>query len=365
MRKLKDTTLNGRTIKPYVVKGKPFVDDIPTLRPSRRLAITWEQGTEESVYNVMRQFGRIWSLEQSAGTYIVSYSNLRYAINAKNVLHGALVNGTPLTIKYQAVSNYPLILKAWQSVTHSKLAIPIFLIGTSLTMFFLINPIRIANVTEHLAMNWQESSSIFPDVWVDREEEEYLSNRFQVKPSSVLLISGANGVGKTALLRKILRDRKFAVRIDCTKLQYTTGGASNEFIFIDNLSNAVGFRPSFSALNTMLSYVESAMMIKQSPVTGTRESQLSGLLSTIQQALKMISKLYPTWRGGENKNFDYVVIVFDGFEDLQNSLEADPTDSKVIFSCFFLFFFFFFFFFSFSFFLLLILNPTIIVSCSS
>ena len=362
-------TFGGHAVRPQVVRGTGFVEDMHLAIPTRRLKVVMQPvplgvplsraqqmfplkvnalgAPEERLFDIFRRYGPIKSIEVAPTTgpgavpvpvgggtvYMVNYANLARSIDAKMALNGAVIDGAPssvLHVGYMKMAWSPLLSKAWQTITQSKFVIPVFLVGTSLATFFLINPIRVFNVTQTLTMNWRDTSDSllasategdFP--WVERaEEEKAFQERFNSCPSSAIVVTGESGSGKSAVISKLLRERKFAARIDCTKLRGNSA-SSEEYTVIDDMGKAVGFSPSFSALNTVLSYVESAMMIKQSPVSTTRESQFQTLLSTVKQALKVMSQLYPR---DENKSFPYAVIVFDGFEDLVKSIESAPKD---------------------------------------
>jgi len=351
----------GEVLNPKVIRGTGFTEDMHLAYPTRKLRVlvqpvplgvslsrsqqmfpikvTSLAAPEERLYEIFRRYGRIRSIEPlpivgpgaaPAGTgFVVNFAKTVRAIDAKMALNGAVVEGAPssvLLVGYQKIALSPFLGKVWSSVTGSRFALPAFLIGTSLAMFFLINPIRIFNVTQTLAMNWTDPTShhskaveeAFP--WIEREDEKILAERFNSLPSTVLLVHGEPGSGKTAVLEKLLSSRRFAARIDCTKLH---AGALDEFTIIDKMGSAFGFTPSFSSLNTVMSYVESAMLIKQSPVSTTRETQLNTLLETLKQALRMMATLYPR---NEAKSYSYTTIVFDGFEELIKSIENNTKE---------------------------------------
>jgi len=299
------------------------------IRPSAAMA------PQEVLFEVFRPFGLIRSLSAtSPDTFSLTYASLSSSINSKMALNGAVLQGSPsslLQITYDPISHVSWLTKIWDSIMRSRFIVPILLIATSFLSYFLVNPLRTFNVTQTLAMNWSDPQNKSLKgkqgvLWVDREEEERLQEIFSSRPSSPLLITSEAGVGKSSLITNILDGRKFSVRIDCDKLK-DSFPLQDEGSFIDSFGEAVGFQPSFGSLNTLISYIEKALMIKDTPARYTRENQFTTLLSTVMKAISALSRMYPN---KPTANYDYMVVVFDGFEKLVKSIEVDPE--KVSFS---------------------------------
>lgn len=104
-------------------------------------------------------------------------------------------------------------------------------------------------------------------------KEEELKKILDAPPSNVLLVVGPKGTDKSSLFKKLLSRRMFSVRIDCSQVDTVQE-------FIDLIVHDVGFRPSFTTINTLLSWFSSIV-----PGAGQAsvESQFRSVLRTLER----------------------------------------------------------------------------------
>lgn len=129
-------------------------------------------------------------------------------------------------------------------------------------------------------------------------------------------------VGKTTLMQSVLNQRRFAFRIDCSG---AIGDATDESMFIDNLEAAVGFSPSFGAINTLFSWVETLLPMKKHALTTTKLAQLNSVLSTLDTALAIVATRFP--RSSETP-YTYPVIVLDSFSKFLDNVSGSGSDDQ-------------------------------------
>ena len=139
--------------------------------------------------------------------------------------------------------------------------------------------------------------------------------------------SGPKGTGKTTLVRSIMKGRPFCVRIDCAAARLTdnSGTTDSGSTFLDILERAVGFAPSFSALTTFTAYFESFFPMKKNVLSSSLKSQLTHVLTTLENALRIVSTTYPR---DHKKPYNYSLIVFDSFHELIQSMEDVSNEER-------------------------------------
>jgi len=116
------------------------------------------------------------------------------------------------------------------------------------------------------------------------------------------------------------------VRVDCAKGDFTLKNHENNFI--EQLEQAVGFKPGFNALNSLVGYIEMVLPTKKTAISTSKMSQLTKILSTLDQGLKIISATNPKFPP---------LIVFDGFPELIQAIiddsGGDKAKAKVLLDC--------------------------------
>jgi hypothetical protein len=103
---------NFQSVRSFLVKGTPFMEDMLARYPSPRLRIEF-QGEPvhiERLYKHLRQYGRVADVtyfpnptttKDPARYAIAQFTRIRSATSARNCLHGHDIDGTRLNILYE------------------------------------------------------------------------------------------------------------------------------------------------------------------------------------------------------------------------------------------------------------------------
>ena len=230
--------------------------------PSRRLKVELPTDVPfEVVYDFFRVYGRIatMTMEKAKKEAIITYVSQQHAIAARNCLHQASLNGLgDLHINYEVYSAYHTIY-GWLNNSRAISAIAVLI---SILLVFLVEPLRLFNVVETLAVGWKDKDEKYLELKEKLEVESKLAELIQSRPESVIFLHGPKGSGKSSLLKSLMHNRKFCVRIDCSKLKFSDGGQS-ESLFVESFEHSIGFSPSFSAITNLTSYIESFFPVKR------------------------------------------------------------------------------------------------------
>ncbi|KIO26152.1 hypothetical protein M407DRAFT_235699 [Tulasnella calospora MUT 4182] len=337
------------------VKGRPWNEDL-SIFPTNILKIEFEGPDvhQELLYDIIRPYGRVTSMTKPtpvpAGTLrsvTVTFSRIRPAILAKNCLYGVGVADTTLSsagtanapTKTRLVFTYERPLKAsahwirdWIS-SHPRIVLPIvaFLLG-GLT-YTIFDPIRSffikskvmgyfeyqgrllewigssgeASATEAIGSPDKKpppSSIAAAGEWKERQEAEQALLMYLVDtPSTVAVIHGPQGSGKSKMLAEVLsmtselsatssgsstpQPRKTIV-IDCTEI-YKAGTDTG---IVSSLASQTGYWPMFSFLSSMNSLIDLAsvgLIGQKAGFSTTVEEQMKEILEVSAGALAQVS----------------------------------------------------------------------------
>eukprot|EP01080_Neovahlkampfia_damariscottae_P008483 gene8483-305_t len=304
-----------RTVVSHLVLGTPFIQDLVSKRPSRKLEILFPEKVEtEEVFEIFRPYGRLSGIELDGQKVKILFWLEGNATCAKNCLHHSNYNnlGT-IRINYAEFHRFEFIYNLF----HSPRLLPVIAIVVLLLIYLSVEPLRLINVTQTILFNLSSHGAVPPVDFQKRMDDIIEINaEFQSKPDSVIILSGPKGVGKGTIIKNILNKRRLCLTIDCSKESNIVKPDANTFI--DDLERSVGFYPTLSSLTSMISYIETFLPMKKQALTYTKVLQLNKVLSTIDRALSIISASTPQ---NSLVKFDYPVIVFDGFQDLIQELE--------------------------------------------
>lgn len=103
---------NLQSVRAFLVKGSPFLEDILARYPTQRIRIEFqgEAVNVENLYNHLRRYGKIFDIalypnpmvaKDPSRYAIVQFTRVRAATSARNCLHGHYIDGTRLNILYE------------------------------------------------------------------------------------------------------------------------------------------------------------------------------------------------------------------------------------------------------------------------
>jgi len=316
--------LNARPV--FKVLGTPYVDDLILKTVSSRLRVDYEtdaMNVEDQLFEAFRHYGRITNIAVDRKTKIayLSYTTSRNAVAAKSCLHGAKVLGTGrVVVHYEAFSRF----KWFAEMSKSPKMIPLFAILISIILVLMVEPVRLLNVIQKLAAKQATDHPIQEQTSVREQAEESLEDLFSQNSGIIFLITGSSGTGKSTMLQNIVNRRKYAALISCLK-QTTYNAQQDETSLIERLEEGLNFSPSFSKVNSVISYIEAFLPKSTNSMTSSNLQQLQNILRTLDNSLKILSSMYPSRAG---QQYPYSLIVFDQFHELVKELEYTNDGGK-------------------------------------
>lgn len=318
------------------VRGRPWIEDLYRT-PSQRVRVEFLPNTpdssaveltQEALYSLLRPYGKLTNLErQPSDSKImpryayVEFSRPRYAVMARNCMHGFKVSeqngggkfGTLLKIKYERKIKLSAI-KDW-ILNHPRLVIPLIagLIAAATVVIF--DPIRTffvkmkvkstLPIEDNAVLRWmrkQASKANFmyfgnradprglAAIWQDRQADiSQLQSWLTENVETFIVVHGPRGSGKRELvLDQALKNYKYKVVIDCKQIQDARGDTAK----IARTATQVGYRPVFSWMNSISSFIDLAaqgMIGTKAGFSETLDTQLSKIWQNTTTALKMVA----------------------------------------------------------------------------
>ncbi|PGH06354.1 hypothetical protein AJ80_08188 [Polytolypa hystricis UAMH7299] len=351
-----------------LVRGRPWIEDLYRL-PSSRLKVEFlptspgggaAELTQETLYSLTRRYGKLADIvaQPSESKLLpryafVDFSRARYAVMARNCLHGYVVseaegggkNGTLLKLTYDQKTKTHWI-KDWV-FGHPRIVIPIIAALIATITVIIFDPIRTffikSRITPplHLQDNqvWQwvqtqaskandmlsfrrrggVETSEMRAIWEDRQRDiQQIRNWLIESTGTFIVVQGPRGSGKQELiLDEVLKDRKYTLLIDCTPIQEAQGDSAT----INAAAAEVGYRPVFSWMNNISSIVDMATQSTFGAKTGfseTLDGQLGKIFQNTANALKQVAL------DGKNKDEKDAQMSDDEY------LEAHPERRPVV-----------------------------------
>lgn len=103
---------NLQSVRAFLVKGSPFMEDMIARYPTNRLRIEFqgEAVNVERLYRHLRPYGKVFDIalypnpivaKDPARYAIAQFTRTRFATSARNCLHGHYIDGTRLNILYE------------------------------------------------------------------------------------------------------------------------------------------------------------------------------------------------------------------------------------------------------------------------
>lgn len=232
---------NFRTVRAFLVRGAPFMEDMIARYPTQRLRIEFqgEPVNIERLYKQLRPYGRVFDIsiypnphiaKDPARYAIVQFTRIRYATSARNCLHGHYIDGTRLNVLYERQLRTNVV-KEWL-VSHPRITVPLFAAIFAGITYIVFDPIRVFfitskvtkrfNLEEYALYRWLRSETwarLIPggsgshiegsSIWAhDVEKTDKLKSWLAETPETFVLVTGHKGSGKSALVKSAIEDRK-------------------------------------------------------------------------------------------------------------------------------------------------------------
>ena len=319
------------------VLGRPWIEDLYRI-PSQRLRVEFlptssecpaMELTVESLYTLFRPYGKLQDIEPQPSDSKVSpryayveFSRLRYAIMARNCLHGFTVSdehgggkaGTKLKMKYERKIKM-FMIKDWL-FSHPRIVFPAlaaFIAAISVTIFdpmrtYFIKmrikstlPKETDDVLDWIRKQMSRANIMYfgsrranprglSAIWEDRKSNiAQLQSWLQENVETFIVIYGPRGSGKRELvLDKVLKNDRHKVVIDCKMIQDARGDTAK----IAKAAYQVGYRPVFSWMNSISSFVDLAsqgMIGTKAGLSETLDKQLDNIWQSTATALRSVA----------------------------------------------------------------------------
>eukprot|EP00842_Homolaphlyctis_polyrhiza_P004874 jgi/Hompol1/5388/HPOL_004377-RA len=373
---------NLKRVNAFDVKGRPWIEDMVSRVPSRRLHVEFigEDLNVEQLYRVFRYFGRIMDITPQPSTSketpryaSVEFVSKRSATSARNCIHGEIIDGVMVQIGYEKKTSG---FSFWNwAMANLRLSVPIFVAIAAISTYLIFDPWREFSITNKLTNRfnlekyaesagelWTWTLSSFLNTvfgtkeplvkrtavprslfgWAEREKEEKrLELQFKQVPDTLVLVSGPKGSGKSDLIRKALENHKCKLIINCADLM-----AQSEHKMLSRFAQQVNFFPSFGFMTQITTFVDALITATTGAKAGlstTNEGEMRKILECLTKAIADIthtqrdrrdSRIKDMARQGHGEvdlasatttgsvmDIEYPVIVVDEFLVKDNSRE--------------------------------------------
>ena len=356
-----------RRVRAYLVKGKPWIEDLYRL-PSSRLKVEFlptspeasaAELTQETLFSLFRPYGKLADIAaQPSDSKVlpryafVNFTGLRFAVMAKNCMHGIVLppsagggkSGTLLKLTFE-----PKIKAHWIRdwlFNHPRIVIPAVAAIVATITVAIFDPVRTFFIKMHVTQafhlegnkvwRWvrgqldrgfdilklkkrKHEDDSFETIWQDRQGLINQLRTWLIEASSTfIVVQGPRGAGKKALvLDQAVKDRPSKLVIDCKPIQEARGDSAT----IVAAAEQVGYRPVFSWMNAISSLIDLAAQGTIGTKTGfseTLDTQLAKIFTNTATALKQIAL------SGRNKDDK------DAGSSDDEYLEAHPERRSVV-----------------------------------
>lgn len=319
------------------VIGRPWIEDLYRL-PSPRLRVAFHPVcpeasaadlNTETLYTLFRPYGKIREIEKQPSDSkvlpryaFVKFSRHKYAGMAKNCMHGFTVpeqegggkSGTLLEIRYERKIKLSMI-KDWL-LSHPRIVIPVLAALLAAITVIIFDPMRTffiklkikstLHTEENGVMHWirkqaSKANIIYfgrkgadprglTAIWDDRQDDiTRLQSWLMENLETFIVVHGPRGSGKRELvLDRALVNYKYKIVIDCKQIQDARGDSAK----IARAASQVGYRPVFSWMNSISSFIDLAaqgMIGTKAGFSETLDAQLSNIWQNTATALKKVT----------------------------------------------------------------------------
>ncbi|KAI8641214.1 RNA12 protein-domain-containing protein [Parasitella parasitica] len=289
---------NFRSVRAFLVKGSPFMEDMIARYPTNRLRIEFqgEAVNVERLYQHLRPYGRVFDIalypnpivaKDPARYAIAQFTRVRHATSARNCLHGHYIDGTRLNMLYEKQLRTNVV-KDWL-VNHPRITIPVLAAVFAGITYAVFDPIRVFfieskinqrfNPQEYAIYRWlrnetwarlmpggtRDLANVGSSVWADdTEKTEKLISWFAETP---------------------VYDARNKLFIDCE----TVGNGRHQSDMTKSLAKEVGYFPVFtwvSSINGLIDTVVAATTGQKTGFSTNPDSQTKAILETVAIALR-------------------------------------------------------------------------------
>ncbi|KAI8090206.1 RNA12 protein-domain-containing protein [Gilbertella persicaria] len=315
---------NLQSVRAFLIKGQPFMEDILARYPTQRLRIEFqgEAVSVEKLYTHLRPYGKIFDIalypnpmvaKDPARYAIASFTRVRYATSARNCLHGYYIDGTRLNVLYERQLRTNVV-KDWL-MSHPRITVPAIAAIFAGITYVVFDPIRVFFITskvtqrfnpeEYALYRWLRketwarlmpaganprdlSTEYSQSLWADDTEKiEKLKSWLAESPETFVLITGHKGSGKSALVKSAIQDRKNKIFIDCEDI----ATSRNQSEMTKALAKEVGYFPVFTwaaSMSGMFDTMIAATTGQKTSFSSNPDSQMRDILETVAIALREV-----------------------------------------------------------------------------
>ncbi|KAI8321981.1 hypothetical protein GQ54DRAFT_297667 [Martensiomyces pterosporus] len=345
------------------VKGVPFNEDIVRLLPSKKIKVEFNGPdlTVEQLYNEFREYGLILDIEPQPSSVkdtprwaVVSYTKLRSATSARNCVHGDVVGSTKLSLSFVQMRHESVVFQWFRA--HTKFTIPLAAAALIAAIYAVFDPIReffVENKITHRfdlsrlpligsmrkavlrSFLWRgaaakDSVSTWSGLF---EQEERLVSILNEPPESFVVVSGPHGSGKTSLVEKATRGKKYRIVIDASKL----GSQHSEMEQMIMLAKQLGYWPVFSSIISITNAVDlmvTATTGSKAGISATPQSQVRKILECLAFTLtkirhdqtRRILNQGEQSKSGQHEGYPYPGEAFGDSDRLSAGTQLLPPD---------------------------------------
>lgn len=320
-----------------LVRGRPWIEDLYRI-PSQTLKVeflpnaTGEKAaelTQETLYTLFRPYGKLLDIQTQPSDSkiepryaILRFNRPRFAVMARNCMHGYVVSeaegggkaGTRFRINYERKIKMSMI-KDWL-FSHPRIVIPALAALVAAITVIVFDPIRTffikmkvkstLQTEENAVLQWirRQASKAnmmyfghrradprgLEALWEDRQNDiNQLQAWLTETAETFIVVYGPRGSGKRELVMdQALKNKKYKVVIDCKQIQDSRGDTAK----ISRAAAQVGYRPIFSWMNSISSFVDLAaqgMIGTKAGFSETLDAQLSKIWQSTAVAMKQIA----------------------------------------------------------------------------
>lgn len=318
------------------VVGNPWIEDLHRF-PSLKLKVefhprspetTATELTQEALYTIFRKYGKLRDIErQQPGSPVtprfayVEFSRVTFAVLARSCVHGLTVvekdgggkHGTVLKITYERKIKGSWI-REWL-FNHPRIVIPTLAALIAAITVVIFDPIRTAfiklrikyllNTEEKGVWEWirkqvrranilssghqKSESNILSAIWDNRKNDvAQLQSWFMESAGTFIVVQGPHGSEKRELVVQSLKGHKYKLIIDCKPIQEAGGDSA----MISAAATQVGYRPVFSWMNSISSFIDLAsqgVIGVKAGFSDTLDAQLGKIWANTGNTLKQIA----------------------------------------------------------------------------
>lgn len=319
-----------------LVRGVPWIEDLYRI-PSQTLKVEFlpsfpenaaAELTQEALYTLFRSFGKLLDIQQQPSDSkvqpryaILRFDRPRFSVMARNCMHGYTASekdgggktGTRFKINYERKIRLSMI-KDWV-FNHPRIVIPAIAALVAAITVVVFDPIRTFFIkvkikstlqTENTILQWiraqvSKANMIYfgqrradprglTAIWEDRQKDiSQIQAWLTETAETFIVIHGPRGSGKRELvLEQALEDRKYKIIIDCKQIQDVRGDTAK----ISRAAAQVGYRPIFSWMNSISSFIDLAaqgMIGTKAGFSETLDAQLSKIWQSTAVAMKQVA----------------------------------------------------------------------------